>query len=284
MSNKILVTGASGNIGSNIVKELNKSGADFYQAVTSKNKQDLSAKKIFVDYSNKESLAEAFKEMDTLFLLFPMIEPMVGFAKNAVTAAKHSGIKHIVRSSGAGANSSLDLKMPKIQGTIDELIINSGLDYTLTKPASFMQNFVSFYASDIKNSIVFSSTGQGKVGWTDVRDIAAVNATVLQNPKTYSNQELTITGPENLSFGEAVDIISKTIGREVNYIDVAEKSAIDAMEGMGLPQFIIEMTSSLNKIIKAGHAEGVTDTVESITGRRPITFNQFALDNKRYWS
>ena len=82
-----------------------------------------------------------------------MIEPMIDFAKNAVDAAKLSGVKHIVRSSGAGADSSLEFKMPKVQGTIDDLIKNSGINYTLTKPASFMQNFVNFFADNIKNGI-----------------------------------------------------------------------------------------------------------------------------------
>ena len=283
MKNRILVTGASGNIGSYIVKELETSKVDVMVSVSSKEKEDVANNKVFVDFNDKASLVRAFNNIDTLFLLFPMIEPMIDFAKNAVLAAQEAGVKHIVRSSGAGANSALDFKMPKVQGTIDDLIKNSGIHYTLTMPASFMQNFINFFANDIKNGTLYMPTGQGKLGWVDVRDIAAVNARILQNPELYMNKELMITGPENLSYQDTVTILSEVLGKEINYVDVPEEAAINAMKSVGMQEFIIEMTSSLNQIIKAGYAEGITDTVEKVTGKKPVAFKQFVLDHKAHW-
>lgn len=125
--------------------------------------------------------------------------------------------------------------------------------------------------------------GQGKLGWVDIRDIAAVNAEILKNPNAYVNQELTITGAENLSFEDALAIVSSVLDKKVNYVDVSENAAIQAMKDYGMPDFVIEMTSSLNKIIKAGYAEGVTETVEKITGKQPISFRQFVEDYKENW-
>lgn len=146
-----------------------------------------------------------------------------------------------------------------------------------------MQNFVNFFANDIKNGTLYMPAGQGKLGWVDIRDIAAVNAEILKNPNAYVNQELTITGAENLSFEDALAIVSSVLDKKVNYVDVSENAAIQAMKDYGMPDFVIEMTSSLNKIIKAGYAEGVTETVEKITGKQPISFRQFVEDYKENW-
>lgn len=282
MKNKIFITGATGNIGTHIRKQLDNNNTSYVIGVTSEAEATDDGKR-YANFNDKDAMVKAFKDVDTLFLLFPMIPPMINFAQNAVEAAKQAGVKHIVRSSGAGADSSLAFKMPNVQGTIDDIVKNSGIPYTLTKPASFMQNFVNYFANDIKNGTIYMPTGQGKLGWVDVRDIAAVNATVLQNPEAYTNQELTITGNENLSFQEATSIISKIINKDVQHIDVPETAAIQAMESARMPSFAIEMTSSLNQIIKAGYAEGVTDTVKKITGNDPISFEQFALDYKQNW-
>ena len=89
-------------------------------------------------------MRSAFREVDTLFLLFPMVESMVDFAKGAVEAAQETGIKHIVRSSGYGAAEDSDFLMSRIQGTIDSIIKSSGIDYTITKPNEFYAKLCQF--------------------------------------------------------------------------------------------------------------------------------------------
>ena len=79
-----------------------------------------------------------------------------------------------------------------------------------------MQNFVNFFTQDIKNGTVYQPVGNGKIGWVDVRDIAAVNAQILITPEQYANQELTITGSQNLSYSDALKIISTVINRQIN--------------------------------------------------------------------
>ncbi|NET38358.1 MAG: NmrA family NAD(P)-binding protein, partial [Cyanothece sp. SIO1E1] len=228
-------------------------------------------------------LRAAFTCHDLVFLLFPMHPKMVQWAQNAVIAAKDANVKHIVRSSGAGANSSSPYFMPKTQGEIDDIIRSSGIPYTLTLPASFMQNFVNFFAQDIQNGVLYQPVGDGKIAWVDVRDIAAVNTEVIINPERFANQELTITGAENLSYKDALQIIAETINRPINFVDVPEEKANAAMQGYGMPQFNIDMLSSLNSIIKAGYAEGTSSTVAEVTGKSPISFSQFVVDYKASW-
>ena len=280
MSSKILVTASNGNIGSQISKHLKAQNIPFVAGSNSSKKGEHT---VFVDFNDEESLVKAFAGIDTVFLLFPMQAKMIDWAENAVRAAQRADVKHLVRSSGAGANADSPYFMPKVQGQIDDLIRRSGIPYTLTLPTSFMQNFVNFFAQDIRNGKVYQSVGDGKIGWVDVRDIAAVNAQVLITPERFINQELTITGAENLSYPDALKVISEVIEKPIDFVDVTNEDAIAAMKSIGIPQFNIDMMSSLNEIIRAGYAEGVTSTVEEVNGNIPISFLQFATDYQAAW-
>jgi len=280
MKNNILVTASTGNIGSHIITRLEQSNANFKSGV---NTADVAVNQVYIDFDQKENLEIAFQGFDTVFLLFPMHPKMVEWANNAVEAAQKANVKHLVRSSGAGADSTSAFFMPKVQGQIDDLITGSGITYTITRPSSFMQNFVNFFSHDIKQGVVYQPVGNGKMSWVDVRDIAAVNTQILLNLSTYENKRMVITGQENLSYSEALEIISNVINKPIRFVDVPTDAANEAMRKMGMSQFGIDMMSSLNKIIKAGYAEVTTNTVKDLTGKEPILFKEFALDNKANW-
>ena len=280
MNKKTFVTVSQGNIGKHIVSLLKEKNAVFASGINSTTTKD---NQIYFNFDDKGSMTKAFEGYDVVFLLFPMHAKMVEWAQNAISAAQAANVKHIVRSSGAGADINASFFMPHIQGTIDQLIKESGINYTITKPASFMQNFINFFGYDIKNGTVYQPVGNGKIGWVDVRDIAAVNTQVLLHPNDYINQELTITGPENLSYEEALKYISKAIGKEIAFVDIPNEKANETMLNFGLSTFNIDMLSSLNKIIKAGYAEGITNTVLEVTGKAPIPFQQFAIDCQSNW-
>lgn len=284
MKKNILITGASGNIGSEVCKRLKGLNIDFLAGVNKKDLASTESRTVWVDYGNKLSLEKAFEGIDILFLLFPMMDTMLNYAENAIYAAKKANVKHIVRTSGAGSYSQSNFKMPRIQGQIDEVIINSGINYTITKPTNFMQNFINFYGTEIKKRHAHQSLGDGKIAWIDVRDIAYANVEILLNPDLYVNTQFTLSGPENLSFKMALDIINAEINLKVVYTEIDENQAAKNMADFGLSKFDIEMISSLNKIIKLGYAEGISDDFYKITGKSPIKFKQFAQDYKNYWN
>ena len=280
----ILITAVSGNIGSQIVKIFQEQNIDFIAGVTSLDKSVSNTKNVLVDFNNKENLIKAFEGVDTLFLLYAMGEKMIDWNKNAVDAAKIAGVKHIVRSSGAGADSHADFLMPRVQGTIDDYIKNSGIDYTITRPAAFMQNFETFMTHDIKNGTVYQPLKvDAKLNWVDVRDIAAVNAAILLSPYDYRNQEITISGNDNLSYNDGLQIIAKAINNPIQFVTVPDEGAIEAMKSYHMSQFNIDMMMSLNAIINLGYAAFTTTAVIDITGKEPITFEQFVNDYKLTW-
>ncbi|MCA3711098.1 MAG: SDR family oxidoreductase [Phenylobacterium sp.] len=283
MTNRILVTGAAGNIGAEIVKRLQARKADFAVMTHASGGAPAGAGETQGDFLDPASLRRAFEGVDTLFLLFPLVPEMPRMAANAVAAAKAAGVRHIVRSSGAGADAASPVAIAKVHGEIDALIRNSGIPFTLLLPTSFMQNLVNFYGAAIRDGALYAPRGDGATAVIDVRDIADVAVEVLTHPAAHAGQSYTLTGPENLTDAQMVSAIARQIGRDVRYVDVPETAAVDSLTRMGSPPQVIEWLMSLNHVIKQGWAAGVSPVVETITGRPPRNLADFVRENAAAW-
>ena len=283
MTNRILVTGAAGNIGAEIVKRLQARKADFAVMTHASGGAPAGAGETQGDFLDPASLRRAFEGVDTLFLLFPLVPEMPRMAANAVAAAKAAGVRHIVRSSGAGADAASPAAITKVHGEIDALVRNSGIPFTLLLPTSFMQNLVNFYGAAIRDGALYAPRGDGAMAVIDVRDIADVAVEVLTHPAAHAGQSYTLTGPENLTDAQMVSAIARQIGRDVRYVDVPEAAAVDSLTRMGSPPQVIEWLMSLNHVIKQGWAAGVSPVVETITGRPPRNLADFVRENAAAW-
>lgn len=283
MTNRILVTGAAGNIGAEIVKRLQARKADFAVMTHASGGAPAGAGETQGDFLDPASLRRAFEGVDTLFLLFPLVPEMPRMAANAVAAAKAAGVRHIVRSSGAGADAASPAAIAKVHGEIDALIRNSGIPFTLLLPTSFMQNLVNFYGAAIRDGALYAPRGDGAMAVIDVRDIADVAVEVLTHPAAHAGQSYTLTGPEDLTDAQMVSAIARQIGRDVRYVDVPEAAAVDSLTRMGSPPQVIEWLMSLNHVIKQGWAAGVSPVVETITGRPPRNLADFVRENAAAW-
>ncbi len=283
MDNKILITGATGNIGIEIIKLLKTTNANFV-ALTKKDDVIEGVESVKADFADPESLKNAMKGISTLFLLLPSHPNAVKFGENAINAAKECGVKHIVRSSGSFANPNSELFLEKLLGTTDKYLKESGINYTITAPSCFMQNFCTTMLNDYKSGVIYQSAGDGKISWVDVRDIAAVNVEVLLNPEKYISKELIITGHESLNYQEAINIMNEVTGKDAKFIAISSEVAIKSLTDMQFPQFFIDLIISLNESIRQGHFEQNTNTVETVTGKMPISFKQFVTDYKNIWS
>ena len=281
MAGKILVTGATGNIGGEIVKILKEKNADFVAATNSRSIDGVDS--VALNFANIQSLEAAMQGVSTLFMVLANHPDMITWGKNVIDTAKKCGVKHIVRSSGSLADGNSSIGVRKALAETDQYLKESGIDYTITAPNFFMQNFIMFHGDDYKNGALYLPAGDGKVGWVDVRDIAAVNVAVLLNPEKYRNQTLTITGPKALSYTEAVAVLNDVLGKDTKYVAVSDEDAIQAMTEMKFPEFLIDLMIDLNLCIREGIAEETTMTVKVITGNDAISFEQFVHDNKGAW-
>lgn len=281
--NRILVTGASGNIGRPLVAALTAQNANVKAMSSKAIAATATANSVAGDFADPPSLQRAFAGIDTLFLLLPLAPNKLDLARHAVVAAKAAGVKHIVRSSGAGADASSPVALARLQGQIDQMVVDSGLAYTFLRPSGFMQNWINYSAGQIKGGTVYAPHGQGAQSVVDARDIADAAAAVLLNPAAHAGRAYTLTGAEALTDAQMLATIAGVIGRTVNCVDVPEAAAEQAMQGMGMAAVMIEWFMSLNHVIKQGWAAGITDDVQTLTGHAPRRFADFVAQNKAAW-
>lgn len=278
----LLISGATGNVGRALLPLLQSLDATLIAGSTRGDAVDGVPGRA-VDFNDVASLTRAFTGVDTAFIVIPLNPHMVAMAANVAQAARAAGVKHLVRVSGAGADPASPYTIGRLQGEVDRYLTGSGIPTTLLRPKSFMQNFSNFLAGMVKGGAFYSSQGQGRVPFIDVRDIAAVAATVLANPAAHAGQAYVLTGPESLTNREALDLIGQATGRTIALVDIPEAAAVQSMRAMGMPDLVVDAMSSLNQLIAAGYVAETTDTVQQLTGRPARRFGDFARDHVQAW-
>jgi len=282
MTKTILVLGATGNIGSQVVKQLAAAGAHTRAAVRLISKADAIASPgvslIEIDMNKPETFPAAFVGVEKVFLLTPPFPNMAEITANLVEAAKNAGVKYIVKQSGFGTGTEPNATLLTWHHEGEKIIQASGIPYTFLRPNSFMQNYSNTSAKTIKTqSTFYKPMGDAKVSWVDVRDIAAVAVAALTQ-NGHEGKAYDITGSEALSNEQIAEILSIVVGRKINYLDISEDAASQGMKAAGMPGVLVDAFMDLNRIAKAGHASDISPTVEQVTGKKPISFEQFAKD------
>lgn len=280
--NRILVSSATGTIGTALVQRLRELGATF-TTMSSKPSARSPQAHVVGDFDDRGSLERAFAGIDTLFLLLPLVPNKLALADNAIAAARAAGVMHIVRSSGAGADASSPVSLARLHGSIDAKIAASGIAHTLLRPSGFMQNWVTFSAGQVKAGTVYAPHGSGAQSVIDVRDIADVAAAILMHPAAHAGKAYTLTGAQALTDAQMLATISAATGRKVTYVDVPESAAHQAMLDMGMPEIMIDWFMSLNHVIKQGWAASITDDVQQLSGHAPRRFDDFVRENVAAW-
>ena len=273
----ILVTGASGTVGSEVVKQLSAAGAKFRVMFRSKeDKAPAGAEVAIADFSDPATLRSAMRGVERVFLLCAPVPNLAELEGNAIDAAQAAGVKHIVALSVIGAAEAAHT-FARPHHEVEEKLRRSGVQWTLLRCNGFMQNFLQF-AGTIKSQNAFYSAGENsKASWVDVRDIAAVAAKTLTSAG-HEGKGYEITGPEALSYGEIARKLSAAVGREVKYIAITPQQQRDAMLKAGVPQYAADAILDLQRFYDAGEAARVSGDVERVTGRRATGFDQFARD------
>jgi uncharacterized protein YbjT (DUF2867 family) len=284
----ILVMGATGTLGGEVVKQLSsstpavniKAGVHSAQNVN-KVKDGDKVEVVLIDYNKPETLKEALSQVDKLFLLTPDVPNAHELASNLVIEAKKAGIRHIVKQSVMGADLEADVGTFRLHRQAEEIIEQSGIPFTFLRPNEFMQNFINFHSHFIKNNNAFYlPLEDAKVSLVDVRDIAAVAVKSLTEDTSdkHNNKTYLITGPEALSYYQAAEILSSATDKKISYVNISEEEARRAMKEMGMSDWLINTISELHDYFRKGNASQVSSAVEEVTGKKPISFSQFAKD------
>ena len=287
MVGTILVTGATGTVGSEVVEQLSRDASSYnikagVHSIENADKvqQYDRVKAVQIDYDKIEGIESAFKDVDKLFLLTHPSSKTVEHESNLVTEAKKSGIKHIVKQSIMRADLDADVEAMRLHRQAEKLIEDSGIPYTFLRPNEFMQGFINFQGTMIKsNNAFYIPAEDAKVSFVDARDIAAVAVKSLLEGDKHYNKTYMITGPEALSYHQAADILSNATGKKIDYVNISDEEARGGMKEAGLDDWLINTISDLYAVYRKGYASSVSSAVEEVTGRKAATFAQFAKDH-----
>jgi uncharacterized protein YbjT (DUF2867 family) len=287
MNETALVTGATGTVGSEVVKQLSKVGPNYnvkagvHSIKNAKKIQQYDrVKPVQIDYDKLKGLESAFKDVDKLFLLTHPSPKTVEHESNLITEAKKSGIKHIVKQSIMRADPKADVEAMRLHRQTEKMIEESGIPYTFLRPNEFMQGFINFQGTTIKsNNAFYMPAEDAAVSFVDARDIGAVAVKALVDGDKHYNKTYMVTGPEALSYHQAADILSSATGKKIDYVNISDEEARGGMNYPGLDDWLINTISDLYALYRKGYASQVSSAVEEVTGRKATTFVEFATDH-----
>jgi uncharacterized protein YbjT (DUF2867 family) len=269
----ILVTGATGTIGSQVIKALEKTpGVTIRAAARDASKaahlKSGNVTPVDFDYANATTVTAAVKGVDKLFLATPFNENQVALAKTLVDAAKAAGVKYIVKLSAMGSDIEPGIQLGRWHRAVEKLVEASGIPYTFLRPNNFMENFFNYYPPQ-KDGNIYLPWGNGACSFIAGSDVGACAAAAL-----------TQSGHEGKAY---VPTGAEVTGRAVQYVDVPEEAAKKGMLDAGMPPWAVEAMSELNAVDKAGYAAAVTDDVKKLTGKAPVSFLEFAKVHAAKW-
>jgi len=277
----ILVTGGTGMVGSEVVRLLSQQGVAARALVRnlSKAKELPGITWVAGDLSKPETLGSAFAGAQTLFLISSIGEDTVALQHNAIEAARRAGVKHIVKLSAFGASDHSKAPICLWHYQIEKEMQASGMDWTILRPHHFMQNLLGQAEYIINDGVVYSASGDGKIPYIDACDIAAVAAVTLTK-SGHEGKKYVITGSEALSYRDATEIIGKTIGKQLRFVDETPDQARARRVREGYPPAIVESALAISAYQRAGGKTAtITNVVSDLTGQPPRTFAEFARDH-----
>jgi len=285
MSQKILIIGATGRVGGELVRLLTRKG-EAVRAAT-RNPSTVSTgfpcftEAVEFDFNRPETFAPALKGIAKVFLIArPGDNHADKVAIPFIDIARKQGMRLIVNLTAMGVERD-DSFMLRI---IEQYIEASGIPYVHLRPNWFMQNFNSGpMLADIRaTGGLHLPASDAKLSFIDVRDIAAVGLAVLTKPR-HAGNAYTLTGGEALDHYKVVDILSRTAGKTFAYVPLSEEVACAALKKAGVTGDLIERWTKFYRIVRQGLCAEVTHDAELVLGRPTIAFEQYAKDHAASW-
>lgn len=277
----ILVTGATGTVGSEVVRQLLAAGQKVRAWIRSPDKAEglrkQGAEVALGDFGKPETHREALAGVDQVFLLSAMTPKMAEHETAFINSAKDAGVKHVVLISTAGAGFDPGLKLGKLHRAGELALEASGMAWTVLRPNSFMTNYFGNMGSVKGQGMVYSCTGKSQFAPIDPRDIAAVAAKVLTAPG-HEGKTYTLTGPELHNDVTMTQKMAAAIGKAIQVVDVPVEAARTAMVGMGFGEWL---AAALCEFYTPGVVEQgarLSSDVQAVLGRPPRSFDEWAKE------
>jgi len=277
----ILVTGATGKSGREIVKQLSAAKASVRALVRDSGKAgDLAALphvEIFAgDFNQPDTLDAALAGVERALLLSSPAPEAVELQGNFIEAAGRAQTRpHLVKYSALGADANAPEGFFKWHGQTEVQLAASGLSYTNLQPTMFMQEILNSWGG---RGDIYLPMDDARIAVVDIRDIAAVAVKTLTEDG-HAGKSYPITGPESLSFHDIAEKISAAIGKRVNYVSISPGDFRKALLGMQMSERFVDALVQLYDNLRAGGGAEVSPTVQVVAQKHPITFAEFAHEH-----
>lgn len=281
-----LVTGATGNIGKQVVRQLLDAGRSVRAADISVDRiREVfgeTVEPVVLDFTDPATWHHAYDGIEVMFLMRP---PQLSNIKRdmapSLAAARGAGVAHMVLLSLQGAETNKVVPHAKIEAWLRE----SGLRWTFVRPSFFMENLSTTHAADIRDrDEIIVPAGNGATSFVAASDVAAVAAAALLDPDGHIDTAWTPTGTRAMTYTEAASVLSDVLGRPIRYTKPGALSyARHAKATMGMAVGMVLVTTAIYSVARFGKAGGVTDDVRIVTGRDPVDFCDWAEAHKDAW-
>lgn len=277
----ILLTGATGNTGSEIAKLLQARDVPFVAMARSDGRRrELEARGIrvvFGDLDDRGSLVPALEGVDRAYLVSTPDETLVRRERAFIDAAREAGVRHIVACSAYLADEASESPNLRSHGVIERALRDSGVAWTVLRPHGFMQTFTLFSWDLIREAGVISAPhGDGAMPLVDVRDVAALAVKALTEPG-HEGRAYDITGPEALSMWDMAEALERALHRPVSYVEGDERSMGVVMKILGVPETPRKHVEVIARLVREHRVDRVHDTLRE-QGITPTTYDQFLSD------
>jgi uncharacterized protein YbjT (DUF2867 family) len=279
----ILVMGATGTVGSELVEQLAETGQRVRALVRDPKKAERFPKAVEVvqgDLEKPETLAPVIAGVDKAFVVLPAGPMLPTLEGNAFEVARKGGIGHIVKLSArhVDADFMASTALAQWHREGEQRLRSLGIPWTILRPGTFASNVLVWL--DRKNSAIFLPVGDGRDSFVDPRDIAAVAVALLTRPGQ-DGRIYEISGSKWLSFAQVAQKMSELTGKRMSYHHIPEETAKQKMLALGMPLPLVEsMLSYYVAGIRNGKMYAPTSTISDVLGRPARSFDEWVRDHR----
>ncbi|MCG5212759.1 NAD(P)H-binding protein [Streptosporangium soli] len=265
----ILILGGRGKTGRHVAGQLQAHGVPIRLASRSSEQR--------FDWHDESTWITAAAGIDTAYLA-PLVDPPgLAQAGRFVKQAAADGLRRVVLLSGRGVGSpGREFAVYQGQLELENAVKDSGVDWTIVRPAWFMQNFSEdFIHGQVVAGELRLPAGDGAEPWIDTEDVADVMVTALLNEK-HTGETYSLSGPRTLILTEVAAELSAATGRQIGYVDVEPEKHVAEIVGSGASLDEAEALRDLFTVIRNHRSEYVSDGVRQVLGREPRDFTDWA--------
>lgn len=272
---RILVTGATGNVGRPLVAHL-RPGADVIAAT---NERDVADGQTYFDFTDPATWEAALEGVDRVFLMRP--PPMSDVKRDMrpfLRAMADHGVGHVVFLSLMGVNWA----MPHWR--IEQDLRDGPVRWTFLRPSFFMQNLTGPFRDEIRDrDVITQPAGGGRFSFIDGADIAEAASVVLLRPGAYRNKVLTLTGSEAIGYHDVAVMLSAELGRAIRYRPAGLLASRKALTAAGFDSTYANVQLVINLTARLGMAKKTTPELARVLGRPATPLREFIAANRDAW-